>query len=397
MQPFEKITVLDLTHVLAGPFATYQLAVLGANVIKIEPPLRLDMARGDGADPRGANEGMGSEYQGQAANKRSLLLDLSSTDGRDVLLRLVQAADVLVENYVTGALEALGLGAEVLMALNPRLIYCSMTGFGQSGAKRSDPAYDNVIQAYSGMMAATGTPESGPLKVGPPVLDYATGAQAAFAITAALFQRTHTGRGQRIDVAMLDAALIAMSCNVMGTFATGTPPRRTGNACAFPGYAAYQASDALLMIGAYSTPQHRRLYLALGLGELAAEIPDDAPVLAMTERAGDIPRIAAVIRTRTADFWEKRLNENRVPAARVRTLDEALNALETLERRVIQTLERPDGTKTKFPVAAFLFGNGGPTIRTLPPRAGQHTEEVLSEFGFSPDEVAGLKASGVVA
>jgi crotonobetainyl-CoA:carnitine CoA-transferase CaiB-like acyl-CoA transferase len=315
---------------------------------------------------------------------------------------------VLVENYTAGTLDRLGLGVDDLTALNPRLIYCSMTGFGQDGSKRGHPAYDNVIQAFSGLMHATGTPRSGPIKVGPPVLDYATGAQAAFAIAAALLQRSRTGKGQRIDVAMLDAAVIAMTATVMGVLATGEPPQRTGNSCPLPGYGAYEAADGLLMVGAYSAEQHRRLYAALGLHELAASISDTATVLDMTHRPTDVPQIAAVIARQSAQDWEHSLNQARVPAARIRSLDEALTSLPNLKRRVLQSPEppaevagqsvHPRAARTQqFPVAAFQFADGGPSIRTPPPRPGEHSRQILEEFSFSPAQITDLMRERVIA
>jgi len=395
MQAFEGITVLDLTHVLAGPFATYQLAVLGANVIKIESPKCFDMARTDGANLDEIAVGMGVEFQAQNANKRSLLLDLSTPDGQDVLKRMSIAADVLVENYTAGTLDRFGLGAEHLMALNPRLVYCSITGFGQNGAKRGHPAYDNVIQAYSGLMHATGTAQSGPIKVGPPVLDYVTGAQAAFGIAAALYQRERSGQGQRIDVAMLDAAIVSMSAAVMGVLETQEPPQRLGNASPSPGYAAYETSDGLLMVGAYNAVQHERLYTVLGLDDLAADVRGGT-VADMARRSSDAERIAAIMITRSADTWEKILTEARVPAARVRSLDEALGSLNALQRRVLQSPQNDADSRRRFPVAAFHFADKGPIVRTAPPRPGQHSINILQEFAFSLDSIAALTERGII-
>ena len=229
MKPFESIRVLDLTHVLAGPFCTYQLAMLGAEVIKIESPLNPDMMRFSGSDEALADDGLGLPYLSQSAGKRAITLNLKTEAGQGILRTLVKESDVLVENYCHGALEALGLSYDHLSAVNPSLIYCSMTGFGHTGPKSTHPAYDNVIQAYSGLMDATGTEESGPLKVGPPVLDYGTGAQAALAISAALYQRSHTGVGQHIDIAMLDCAMMLMTSTVFESAVTGEAPVKEGN------------------------------------------------------------------------------------------------------------------------------------------------------------------------
>ena len=229
MKAFEGYRVLDLTHVLSGPFCTYQLAVLGADVIKIEPPGDPDMMRAEGASEVLNRQGMGTMFQSQGANKRALSLNLRSEVGRDIFKRLVAGADVVVQNYRAGAFPALGLGYDELAALNPSLIYCSITGFGQTGPKAGHTAFDNVIQARSGLMATTGTLDSAPVGVGAPVLDYGTGAQAAFAIAAALLRRERTGKGQRLDVSMLDASMVLMSSAVVTSEVSGRAPVPHGN------------------------------------------------------------------------------------------------------------------------------------------------------------------------
>ena len=204
----QGIRVLDLTHVLAGPFAGYQLAVMGAEVIKIEAPDEPDQARFQGSDHALNDEGMGTAFLAQGANKQSLTLNLKTEMGRELLRELVLTADVLLENYRPGALDALGLGYAELSALKPGLVYCSISAFGSTGPKRELTAYDGVIQAYSGMMAMTGDAGSSPVKCGAPVVDYATGTTAAAAILAALLHRRDSGRGQFVEVAMSDVALI---------------------------------------------------------------------------------------------------------------------------------------------------------------------------------------------
>ncbi|MEM7670323.1 MAG: CoA transferase, partial [Pseudomonadota bacterium] len=189
MRPFEDVRVLDLTHVLAGPFATFQLAVLGADVIKIEAPDRPDMTRNEGVSADLNDAHYGTYFLGQNGGKRSLTLDLATPEGRGILGQLIARADVLVQNYSGAGLDEHGFGAETALEINPRLIYCSMTGFGRTGPKQNDPAYDIIIQAFSGIMAANGTADTSPVRVGPPMVDYGTGAQAALAISAALYQR----------------------------------------------------------------------------------------------------------------------------------------------------------------------------------------------------------------
>ena len=228
-RPFEGIRVIDVTHVLAGPFAAYQLAVLGADVIKVEHPDDPDQSRGSGTDKALNRRNMGTAFLTQASNKRSIALDLKQAGDREVLKKLVATADVFVENYRPGAFEALGLGYEALAAINPRLIYASFSAFGQNGPRGGQTAYDHVIQATSGIMAMTGTKDVHPVKIGAPAIDYATGMTGAFALSAALFQRERTGRGQRIDMAMLDVAMILMSSHLTGYLRNGVHPKPHGN------------------------------------------------------------------------------------------------------------------------------------------------------------------------
>src|SRR5215475_4744368 len=229
-RPFEGIRVIDVTHVLAGPFAAYQLGVLGADVIKVEHPDDPDQSRGAGTDKTLNRRNMGTSFLTQASNKRSITLDLKRDEDRAILKKLVATADVFVENYRPGALEALGLGYDALAAINPRLIYASFSAFGHTGPRREQTAYDHVIQATSGIMAMTGTEEVHPIKFGSPAIDYATGMTGAFALSSALFQRERTGRGQRIDMAMLDVAMILMASHLTGYLRNRVHPKPSGNA-----------------------------------------------------------------------------------------------------------------------------------------------------------------------
>src|SRR5438105_1732552 len=269
MRPFEGIRVIDVTHVLAGPFATYQLAVLGADVIKVEHPDEPDQSRGNGTDKALNRRNMGTSFLTQASNKRAITLDLKQPADRDILKQLAATADVFVENYRPGAFESLGLGYEALAAINPRLIYASFSAFGQNGPRGSQTAYDHVIQATSGIMAMTGTPDVHPVKFGAPAIDYATGMTGAFALSAALFQRERTGRGQRIDMAMLDVAMILMSSHVTGYLRNGTHPKPHGNRHPHATNGAFKTKDGtLVMLGASNIRQQKRLWALLGRPEM---------------------------------------------------------------------------------------------------------------------------------
>ena len=399
MKAFEGYRVLDLTHVLAGPFSTYQLAVLGAEVIKIEPPGEPDMVREHGEVEELNHRGLGTFFQTQGANKKALSLNLKTERGRDIFKRLADTADVVVENYRAGALASMGLGYEDLAETNPSIIYCSMTGFGQTGPKAGHTAFDNVIQAYSGLMATTGTPDTAPTRVGAPVLDYGTGAQAAFAIAAALLRRERTGKGQRLDVSMLDAALMLMSSAVVSSEISGKPPIPHGNSHpSVYAYGCYPTADGQLMLGVHTARQHERLWRTLGRDDLAAETAALNHKDIQTRYDAHRPVLETTLLTRPATEWEALLAEAGVPAARVRTLDEALADPQLEGRAVLQTAKGFPGlgARVRAPVAATTWADDGPEIASPPPAHGQHTESILEELGLSPREVAGLRADGVI-
>lgn len=397
--PLTDIRVLDLTHVLAGPFCTYQLAVLGADVIKIEGPQTPDMMRAEGPDDQLAQAGMGIHFQSQSAGKRSLVLDLKAPEGQEILEALIVSADVLVANYTPTALSGLGLDYERLNSLNGRLVFCSITGFGQSGPKRDDPAYDNVIQAFSGLMAATGSVQSGPVKVGPPVLDYGTGAQAALAIMASLYQRTRTGCGDCIDVAMLDSALMLMTATVTDTSASGVAPQRTGNSSLVrAGYGCYATADGDLMIGAFTARQNARLWQALGVADRGAQRENASAAELRSETDSDRKLLASLLLENTAGHWEELLNKAGVPAARVRTLNETLEHPQVASRQVIQnaTGVTSPGPGLQVPVAAWSANEVKPSATGSPPAMGQHTKEILLDLGLDEETLTDLQTSGIV-
>ncbi|MGH6953103.1 MAG: CaiB/BaiF CoA transferase family protein [Alphaproteobacteria bacterium] len=396
MQPFEGVKVIDMTHVLAGPFCAYQLAVMGADVIKVEAPDERDMSRDSGGAVAALNRRhMGLGFMAQASNKRALTLNLKNEKGRLILKRLAAISDVLIENYRTGALARLGLGYGDLAKLNPRLIYCSMTGYGQNGPKAGHAAYDNVIQAISGLMDVNVLDGMEPLKVGPPVLDYGSGIMAAFAIASALYQRSRTDRGQHIDVSMFDSALLLMSSTVVDFLNGGGPTQRMGNDSAYSGYASYPTKDGLLMIGAWTPKQHARMWRALGRPDLANGTGYEE-MEARKEQESSVLR--QILKARTADEWETLLNAAGVPAERVRTLEDALAHPQLKHRSVLHTHKDVPGAggPLTVPVAAFGYAHGGPAVRTPPPRHGAHTDEVLAELGFDGEAIAGLRREGVV-
>jgi crotonobetainyl-CoA:carnitine CoA-transferase CaiB-like acyl-CoA transferase len=393
-RPFEGIRIIDITHVLAGPFTAYQLAVLGADVIKVEHPDEPDQSREGGTDRALNRRNMGTSFLTQGSNKRSITLDLKQEDGREVLRRLVAGADVLVENYRPGAFGALGLGYEALAAINPRLIYCSISAFGQDGVRREQTAYDHVIQATSGIMASTGTEEVNPIKIGAPAVDYATGTMGAFALASALFQRERTGKGQHIDLAMLGVAMMMQASLMTGYFRNGTEPRPHGNKQPFATNSAYDAKEGMVMIGASNIRQQARFWRAVERPDMI-KTDNEARI---DDREREAAVIADIIRTKTADEWETYFQARHVPAARVRRMAEALADPHFAARRVFHKFDSLPGLDgpVGVPLAAFKFAHGGPSIEHPPHEMGADTEAVLRELGYTASDIAGFRTARVI-
>lgn len=393
-RPFEGIRIIDITHVLAGPFAAYQLGLMGADVIKVEDPNDPDQSRDSGTDNALNHALMGTGFLTQGSNKRAITLNLKTEQGRDILKKLVATADVLVENYRPGAFEALGLGYEDLRKINPKLIYASFSAFGQGGPKRQRTAYDHVIQSTSGIMAMTGTPDTNPIKIGAPAIDYATGTMGAYALSAALFQRERTGQGQRVDMAMLDVAMILMASHVTGYLRNGKHPKPSGNRTGHATSMGYQTADGIVMLGASNLRQQRRLWTVLERPDMIKRTND--------ERDADHDReeqaLTAIMLTRAAAEWEVFLQERHVPASRVRTMREALDDPQIASRNVLHRTQGAPGIDGAFtvPVAAFKFEHDGPRVDRPPPMFGQHNEEVLAELGYGAAEIAALRAEKII-
>jgi formyl-CoA transferase len=401
-RPFAGIKVLDLTRVLAGPFCAYQLGLLGAEVIKIERPGRGESVRWrTEADPSFGRQGMSLGFMTQSANKRFLALDIDKPEGREIFLKLAAGADVVVQNLRSGSAQKRGIGYEDVKAVNPKAIFCSITAYGGTGPKQSHPAYDSVIQAWSGLMSITGTPESAPLKVGPPVIDYATGIAAAYAVSAALYQRSHTGTGQFIDLSMLDTTMMLMASVVTAFLNTGVPPRPAGNDAASraPASTTFNTADGLLALAVNEEHQYQNLLKGLKLEALNADPRFAEPAA----RRDHVPALRATLQqglmTRTAMEWETLLNELCVPAGRVRTVPDCLADAQLASRGLFHTFAAGEtGFARDFQVllAPFRFEHGGPKAETPPRAVGADTDAVLGEAGYSAEAIRVFRERGVI-
>lgn len=393
------VRVLDLTNVLAGPFCCYQFAQLDADVIKVELPGTGDLARQLGADPELNRAKMGASFLAQNAGKRSISLDLKNDKGKAVFERLVESADVVVENFRPGVMQRLGFSYAKLKALKPSLVYCAISGFGQDGPIAANPAYDQIIQGMSGIMSVTGDPQTAPLRVGYPVADTMGGMTAAFAIAAALVRVQRTGQGEFIDVSMLESTMVAMGWAVSNWLIAGKEPEAMGNEnmTAAPS-GAFQTGRGLLNIAANKQEQFMTLCHVIGKEDLAthADFADRESRKLNRQKLKTL--IEEALTTKSATEWADLLNENGVPAGAVLTVPEALDHPQTRSRKVIKRFDHVSGVEGDVSVvrSGFKLNSGDPAPKTPPPVLGQDTSRILQELGYSEAEIAELRANDVI-
>lgn len=384
------LRVLDLTNVLAGPFCCYQLAQLGAEVIKVETPGTGDLARQLGADPELNRRGMGASFLAQNAGKRSITLNLKHSKARQVFTRLVKTSDVVVENFRPGVMDRLELGYERLKGIKPDLIYCAISGFGQDGPLRLNPAYDQIIQGLSGVMSVTGDAQSAPLRVGYPVADTMGGITAAYAISAALFRRERTGEGEFIDVSMLESTLVAMGWVVSNWLIAGVRPQPLGNEnmTASPS-GAFRTGEGLLNIAANQQQQFETLCKLIGRPELTSD-PRFAGQEDRKRHRFELNReIEQALTARSASEWASLMNDSGVPAGEVLDVPSVLEHPQILERGLLHTFKDVPNVDDDVSVvrSGFRLKSGDPRPASPPPALGADTASLLAELGYSEGEV----------
>jgi crotonobetainyl-CoA:carnitine CoA-transferase CaiB-like acyl-CoA transferase len=392
--PLAGLRVLDLSRILSGPFATMIMADLGAEVIKLENPIGGDDTR-EWAPP----------YQGDQSayflsinrNKRGIAVDLKTEAGREIAVRLADGADVLVENFRPGAAARLGLGYPELSARNPRLVYASISGYGQTGPDAELPGYDAIAQALGGVVSVTGEATGPPVRVGTPVADLGAAMWAAIGVLAALHARSASGRGDWIDISLLDGQIAWLTYVAGGYFASGEVPRRYGSA--HPTIVPYQAlrtSDGYLMVAVGNDSLWQRFAPIIGLPELAGDSRFATNPDRVVHRDELIPLIETALASRASADWAAELSRAGIPAGAINTVDRALAYPQVLARDMVLTAEHPTAGPLRMPGSPVKLSGHTATVRRPPPLLGEHTDEVLSELGYSAAAIASLHDRGVV-
>lgn len=392
-KPLEGVRVADFSHVIAGPLATQFLNLLGAEVIKIEPPAG-DPMRYYTRDPE--KRGMAEPFIGSNAGKKSIVLDLKSDKGKAAARALIASSDILVENFRPGVADRLGIGAKEMTNAHPGLIYCSVSGFGQTGPMRDFPAIDQVIQSVSGLMLLSGHEGEPAQRIGFPIVDTYSALLAAFAILAAHTQKQADPRkrGQIVDVAMLDATLVMMASVIMPLVLSGQAPTRAGNRgfSGAPTADTFPTADGEITIGAVQQTQVERLFSALGALHLLNQERFATPKARMENDAELRTELIGLFKTKSATDWETQLSAAGVPAGKVRSVQEALNMDHVAHRDLF--LDLPSGAQAMN--LGFHFAHDGPGTNADAPALGEHTEEILTELGLARDEIEALRQADAI-
>ncbi|GED29457.1 CaiB/BaiF CoA-transferase family protein [Brevibacillus centrosporus] len=394
MQALDHIRVLDLSRTLAGPFCTMLLGDMGADIIKVEQPDVGDETR---RFTPPTWDGISSYYLASNRNKRSITVDLKTEEGREIIYELAKTADILVENFRTGALDQMGLGYEQIRQINPKLIYCSVSGFGRTGPEKNRAGYDLLLQGYGGLMSITGEEGRGPVKVGTSLVDMNAGMFAVYGILSALIARERTGKGQFIDVSLLDGQVVLLNYLATSYFATGRASGRLGSAHpSIVPYQAFPAKDGDIILAIANNSLWERACRALGWEDLR----EDPRFQTNDDRVAHRDLLAAIISARIAEMDRQeiihKLDQAGVPAGPIHTVDQVLNHPQVLAREMVLEVEHPIVKDLKMPGFPVKLSDTPAQVHKHPPLLGEHTEEILLEMGFLPEQIEGWRASKVI-
>lgn len=389
----ENIKVVDLTRTLAGPFCTMILGDMGADVVKIEEPERGDETRSWTPFWNGES----TQFLSFNRNKRSLSVNLKEEEGLELVLSLAADADVMIESFRAGALERMGLGYEAVKAVNPDIIYCSISGYGRSGPMADKPGYDLIIQAYSGLMHLTGEPDGSPLRVGFSLVDLFTGMMAYGSIVTALYNRDKTGEGQWIEAALLDGQVATMSYHATGYMGTGVEPHRLGSGHpSLVPYQSFPASDGFFILGCANDGLWGRLCQAMERPDLLEDPRFKTNTDRVAHRPECIETLSKVFSSKTVAEWVDIISDAGVPCGPINRVSDVVKDPQVLAREMIADLPHPNVPDLKVPSSPMKLTETPATLRMAPPLLGQHNAQILGELGYTADQVKKLQEKGVI-
>lgn len=387
MLPLDGVKVLDLSHAAAGPCCTMLLADMGADVVKIEP-VNGELFRYAGA---------GSMFVNINRNKRDMALDLRTEEGRQIALKLAERADVLVESFTPGTVDRLGLGYNAISQINPRIIYCSISGFGQTGPYRERPSYDPLAQAMSGMMVTTGEPDRPPVRTSVSTIDYGTGMFGAYAIALALLQRQKTDQGQMIDAALLDTAVFYTAHLTTSYILTGQLPARLGSAnVGFAPNQVFETKDRLIFIGVATEKAWQSFCQVLGLNDLIQDPRFDTNVNRMLNREELVKTLSSTLKQYTSEELEAKLVAVDIPCGPLLNVDEVIDNPQVIARGMLIDVDHPEKGRIKITRMPISLSEAAPEIRLQSPMLGEHTNEILKELGYTEAEIKQLAKKRII-
>ena len=389
----ENIRVVDLTRTLAGPFCTMMLGDMGADVIKIEEPERGDETRSWTPFWNGES----TQFVSFNRNKRSLSLNLREKEGLEIVRNLAKDADVMIESFRAGALERMGLGYEEISAINPGIVYCSISGYGRTGPMAEKPGYDLIIQAYSGLMDLTGEPDGLPLRVGFSLVDLFTGMMAFGSIATALYHKQATGQGQRLEAALLDGQVAALSYHATAYMATGNVPQRMGSGHpSLVPYQSFQASDGYFILGVANQGLWERFCQGIGHSELLDDPRFKTNDDRVAHRAECVAALSGIFREKTVAEWVDIIEQCGVPCGPINRVDDVVNDPQVNVRNMIAQLEHPNVPDLRIPNSPLKLTETPPVIKRPPPLLGQHNDEILEGLGYNGEAINKLRETGVI-